>query len=122
MAWLEIHADLSAVALQIKRIADALDRAVPPVGIPKDRREHPLIGREDISTMTPEHAAEVAAKRATMPLDNQAQHVHFGQSRAGADSEAAPDPSRTGEWDHDDPLDTFPELGREWPNYSGVDQ
>jgi len=105
MTLLELHADLAETNLQLKRIADALERVIPLSLL--DRREHPLIGRSDVSTMTPDHAAAVAKKRDTMPVET---HDQTGQT------------SQSGQWDHDDPLDTYPELDHEWSNYTGIDR
>lgn len=109
MTLLELHAELSETNLQLKRIADCLERAVPPspVDALNNRPKHPLIGRESVSVMTPKHAAEVAQKRDTMPVTA---HDQTGE------------PSQSGQWDHDDPLDTFPELDHEWSNYTGIDR
>ena len=107
MTLLELHAELTETNLQLKRIADALERAIPPTPA-LDRPKHPLIGRESVSIMTPDHAAAVAQKRDTMPVT--ASHDQTGQS------------SQSGQWDHDDPLDTYPELDHEWSNYTGIDR
>jgi hypothetical protein len=111
---LEIHAELAETNTLLRRIADALDRAIPaPVGSQHDR--HPLIGRADVSVMTNQHAAEVAAKRATMPVG--------ASGRFGQRTPPAPEPSLTGQWDHDDPLDNLSERGdADGGNYPGVDR
>jgi len=111
MTLLELHAELAETNLQLKRIADCLERAIPlsPLErLQEHKDQHPLIGRSDVSVMTPDHAAQVAQKRDTMPVT--ASHDQTGQ------------PSQSGQWDHDDPLDTYPELDHEWSNYTGIDR
>jgi hypothetical protein len=125
LTLLELHADLTETNRQLKRIADVLERAVPLTPeerLRTHRGEHPLIGRADVSTMTPAHAAEVDAKRANMPVNVRS---GFGADTSSAGVRTAgegPALSRSGEWDHDDPLDDYPELNHEWDNYSGVDR
>jgi hypothetical protein len=116
---------LAEISHSLARIADALERAVPvPVDHLHVGRAHPMINKSDVSVMTPAHAMEVEQNRATMAM-TAGHHVRFGASESGQNARAAderPPSSRSGEWDHDDPLDDFPEHGVEWDNYAGVDQ
>jgi len=128
LTLLELHAELSETNRHLARIADALERAIPLTReevLRSHRGQHPLVGREDVSTMTPTHAAEVDIKRATMPLASNRVDFHSAARGAQANERAygTEEPSVTGAWDHDDPLDTFDEFGEErWDNYAGVDR
>jgi hypothetical protein len=127
MTLLDLHVELAVTNALLKRIADALDRAIPITDQP-DHSAHPLIGLADISRLSPERLAKQDAERATLPFRASARVFSKASRDEGGGVEtpqSATNPaasiSSIGQWDHDDPLDTLDDL--EWPpNYAGVDR
>ena len=122
MTLLDLHVELTVTNELLKRIADALDRAVPVI-TPPDHTKHPLIGLADISRMTPDHAARLEAERATMNPVRASDRVRFSNKpdqQSGQPHTDSAQASATGQWDHEDPLDTLDELDNQWNNYPGV--
>jgi len=122
MSLLSLHIELARTNDLLKRIADALDRAVPATK-PPDHSTHPLIGIADISRMTPVHARELDENRDTVQYRASSRVFSSGSTPGPrADMEPKPTASVTGAWDHEDPLDDLEDLDHGWPNYAGVDR
>jgi len=120
MSLIDLHIELAQTNTLLSRIADALDRAYPVASAV--RPAHPLIGPADISRMTPQHAAEVSARRDTMPYhDPGASRIFKPSDEAGSSVPETAAPSFTGARDHEDPLDDLEAMDSGWPNYAGVD-
>ena len=65
MSFMEFKLELSAVTHELRRIADALDRAVPPVKIPVRRARK--IDERDVSIVTDQKLWEI--EQQDNPLD-----------------------------------------------------
>jgi hypothetical protein len=120
MTLLDIHVELAETNRILARVADALERLSPAIA-QADHSAHPLVGISDVSHFTQHSDSE----RDTMAI-RASDRVRFsnrpGGAAAGVGKETESIPiSRTGQWDHEDPLDNFPELDREWPNHPGAD-
>lgn len=127
MTLLELHAELSETNRHLARIADALDRAVPP-GETRPAPPHPLIGLADISRISPERLAQAEADRVNLPVGGATDFSDTLDKAGSGDNGPVPvrpvtrvAASLTGQWDHDDPLDTLEDLDfRDWPNHPGI--